>query len=293
VDLKLRSLSRVAGETVPPFEAKLEIGALVPDSAVVSAVCPSPNHGERRGCAGPDMILLHYTGMASSEEALRKLCDGGATSVPKVSAHYFVREDGGVVQCVSETRRAWHAGVSSWESSDDINSRSIGIEIANPGHDFGCPEFPQVQIAAVIALCGDILDRHCIRADRILAHSDVAPGRKRDPGEKFPWPLLFAHGVGLWVEPAPITAGPALGPGDRGTAVAGLQQTLARYGYGIAADGHFEGSTTEVITAFQRHFRPALIDGRADRSTCDTLRRLLALRDQIPGDHRSGIMVAQ
>lgn len=261
------------------------MSALVPDSAVVAAVSPSPNHGERRGCASPDMLILHYTGMASSEEALRKLCDG-SMDPHKVSAHYFIWEDGGVVQCVPEIRRAWHAGVSSWEGADDINSRSIGVEIANAGHDFGCPEFPGPQIGAVIALCRDILERHRIRADRILAHSDVAPGRKRDPGERFPWPLLFEEGIGLWVEPVPVTAGTALGPGDRGANVAELQQMLARYGYGVAANGQYDAATTDVVAAFQRHFRPALVDGRADRSTFDTLQRLTALRDRLPEDHR-------
>ncbi len=257
------------------------MSALVPDSAVVDEVSPSPNHGERRGCTGPDMIILHYTGMASSEEALRKLCDGDPTTPHKVSAHYFIREDGSVVQCVSEMRRAWHAGVSSWEGGDDINSRSVGVEIANPGHDFGCPEFPAAQIAAVMALCRDVVDRHRIRADRVVAHSDVAPGRKRDPGEKFPWASLFAQGIGLWVEPAPIMAGSALAYGDQGSGVTGLQQALARYGYGVTANGRYDAAMVEVVTAFQRHFRPALIDGRADPSTFDTLRRLLALRDSL------------
>jgi N-acetylmuramoyl-L-alanine amidase len=254
------------------------MSALAPDSGLVSAVMPSPNHDERRGLGGPDMLILHYTGMASAAEALAKLCDGEPSGGHHVSAHYFVGEDGRIVQCVAEARRAWHAGVSAWEGTDDINSRSIGVEIVNLGHDFGYPDFPGTQIDAVIALCRDILGRHRIRANRVLAHSDVAPGRKRDPGEKFPWGRLFAEGIGLWVEPAPTRDGARLGWGAGGPDVTRVQQGLANYGYGITPSDLYDRETTQVVTAFQRHFRPALIDGVADRSTIDTLRRLLWLR---------------
>src|ERR1051325_2609849 len=151
------------------------------DSSVASTVIPSPNHGERR--AELDMLLLHYTGMPNADEALQRLCD--ATS--QVSSHYFVFEDGRVVQCVPEALRAWHAGQSSWGGLTDINSCSIGIEIANPGHGWRYDDFPEAQIAAVIALGRDILARQSIPASRVLGHSDVAPMRKDDPGEKFPW----------------------------------------------------------------------------------------------------------
>jgi len=262
------------------------MAAFVPDVAFVTTVRPSPNHGERRG-GPPDMIVLHYTGMASADEALAKLCDGEPTDGHRVSAHYFIGEDGRLVQCVPEARRAWHAGVSSWEGKHDVNSRSIGIEIANPGHDFGYPDFPEAQIAAVIALCRDILLRHRLRPDRVVAHSDVAPARKRDPGERFPWRLLSDEGIGLWVAPAEITAGPSLQAGDRGAAIAELQANLAAYGYGIEATGRFDSASRDVVAAFQRHFRPALIDGRADSSTVDTLRRLLAARQRMI-DNRLG-----
>ncbi len=162
-----------------------------PDSSLVERVEPSPNHDERAGGISPDMVVLHYTGMEVTHEALLRLCD----PIARVSCHYLVHENGRVVQLVQEARRAWHAGVSSWQGQTDINSRSIGIEIANPGHDFGYPDFPKRQIAAVITLCRGILRRRNIRRDHVVAHSDVAPSRKQDPGEKFPWKSLsdFGH----------------------------------------------------------------------------------------------------
>jgi N-acetylmuramoyl-L-alanine amidase len=240
-------------------------------SRCVARVVPSPNHDER--AAPVDMILLHYTGMESTPAAEARLCDPAA----KVSSHYLVDEDGTIVQLVPELRRAWHAGVSSWAGVTDINSCSIGIEIANPGHDFGYPDFPAKQIDAVIALCRDIITRHAIAAHRVLAHSDVAPARKNDPGEKFPWDRLAEAGIGLWVEPTEIHAGPELDPGDRGGAIAHLQDMLRTFGYGLAASGIYEEATTQVVTAFQRHFRPKRVDGYADHSTAETLKRLLLL----------------
>jgi N-acetylmuramoyl-L-alanine amidase len=244
------------------------------DSALVNEVTPSPNHDERM--LPIDILLLHYTGMTSTAAAIGRLCDPRS----KVSSHYVVEEHGKVLQLVPETRRAWHAGQSSWEGESDINSRSIGIEIANPGHSFGYPDFPRAQIAAVIALCRDIVARHRIRADRVLAHSDVAPLRKLDPGEKFPWAKLHRAGVGAWIAPAPISAGAGLGPGDCGPAIAGVQAALRDYGYGIAATGVYDELTQAVVAAFQRHFRTDRIDGRADRSTIETLRALLAANDR-------------
>jgi N-acetylmuramoyl-L-alanine amidase len=203
------------------------------------------------------------------------LCDADA----RVSSHYVVMENGDIYQLVLESERAWHAGISSWEGETDINSRSIGIEIGNQGHDYGSPEFPAAQIAAVIALCRDIIGRWPIAPHRVLAHSDVAPERKRDPGERFPWARLAESGVGLWVTPEPIVDGATLGPGDGGEKVARLQRALARYGYGAAPSGRFDTATQEVVAAFQRHFRPARVDGIADVSTVGTLTKLLAKRD--------------
>lgn len=243
------------------------------DSALVSRVKPSPNQDERLLPA--DILLLHYTGMACTCAAVERLCDPAA----KVSSHYLVEEDGSILQMVPEVRRAWHAGRSSWEGVSDINSRSIGIEIANPGHSFGYPDFPELQIAAVIALCRDIVARYGIRADRVLAHSDVAPQRKLDPGEKFPWGQLHRAGVGAWVAPPPPRCGAALALGDRGLEVFALQAALRDYGYGIEATGVYDELTEAVVVAFQRHFRPNCVDGRADASTGETLRALLTTRE--------------
>jgi N-acetylmuramoyl-L-alanine amidase len=255
--------------------------SFVPDSSVAASVQPSPNHGERRHGMTPDMIVLHYTGMADGEAALHKLCARGS----EVSAHYVVLEDGRIIQCVRETRRAWHAGESSWAGETDINSCSIGIEIVNPGHDFGYPDFPRRQIAAVIALCRGLVARRKIRPDRVLAHSDVAPGRKQDPGEKFPWRLLHDSGVGLWVKPAPIALddGPQLAPGSAGEPVGALQAKLAGYGYGLAVSGRYDEVTRDVVAAFQRHFRPERVDGVADASTLATLDALIDARGAAPG----------
>ncbi|MEA2985609.1 MAG: N-acetylmuramoyl-L-alanine amidase [Alphaproteobacteria bacterium] len=246
-----------------------------PESSLVSNVVPSPTHDERKDGRAPDIILLHYTGMENAQEALNRLCSRKS----KVSSHYFVFEDGRIVQSVQENRRAWHAGESHWAGETDINSSAIGIEIANPGHDFGYPDFPSRQIAAVIALCRGIIARRGIRPDRVLAHSDVAPSRKRDPGEKFPWRLLADSGLGEWVTPSRITEkGPSLVLGQTSDDVRGLQIALADFGYGIPVTATFDEPTRDVVTAFQRHFRPAKVDGIADGSTLRTLHKLLERR---------------
>ena len=247
-----------------------------PDSFIVADVAPSPNLDERKDGRPPDMILLHYTGMQTGAAALARL----TMAVSKVSSHYVVFEDGRIVQCVPEEKRAWHAGVSSWAGETDINSRSIGIEIVNPGHEFGYRDFPLRQTAAVISLCKTIITRRGpIGAERILGHSDVAPARKQDPGEKFPWGLLSESGVGHWVRAAPLDLdGATIKPGDRGEPVARLQRTLRSYGYGIEETGTYDDATRDVVTAFQRHFRPARVDGIADPSTLLTLRALIETR---------------
>jgi N-acetylmuramoyl-L-alanine amidase len=242
-----------------------------PDSPLVARVAPSPNFGERRGPARPDCVLLHYTGMPTAESALALLCDPGA----EVSAHYFVWENGEIAQLVREDKRAWHAGVGRWGGVSDLNSASIGVEIVNPGHEGGLPPFPQPQIEATITLVRDLAARLKIRPERVLAHSDVAPARKRDPGERFPWDALARGGVGHWVEPAPIIDGPRFGPGQEGPPVRALQALLALYGYGIELTGVYDAPTRAVVAAFQRHFRPARVDGEADASTVATLRALI------------------
>jgi N-acetylmuramoyl-L-alanine amidase len=231
----------------------------------------SPNFGPRLGVARPDMIVLHYTGMRTGEGAEAWLC----TPESQVSSHYLVHENGRLVQMVREGDRAWHAGKSGWRGVTDINSCSIGIEIVNPGHELGYRPFPSRQIASVIDLCAGIVGRHDIPAERVLAHSDLAPGRKVDPGERFPWRKLADAGIGHFVAPARPGGRPVLGPGDRGVAVERVQSMLSLYGYGIDITGVYDQETVAVVAAFQRHFRPRRVDGLADRSTLDTLTRLL------------------
>lgn len=232
----------------------------------------SPNHGPRPAGTGVDILLLHYTGMPFEEKALAWLCDPRS----EVSSHYVVYEDGRIFGLVDEDRRAWHAGRSFWRGITDVNSHSIGIEIANPGHEFGYRSFPDVQVEAVIALCRDILGRHAIAPHDVVAHSDVAPARKEDPGELFPWGRLAAAGIGLWLPPAPSVEGDRIGPSAEGEGVCDLQVKLARYGYGIDTTGRYDAETEAVVRAFQRHFRPARVDGVADASTLATLDGLLA-----------------
>ncbi|MDQ0395269.1 N-acetylmuramoyl-L-alanine amidase [Labrys monachus] len=250
-----------------------------PDSPVARRFLASPNHGERLDIAGPHLLILHYTGMRDSDAALARLADPAA----EVSCHYFVSEAGEVVQMVPESRRAWHAGKAVWEGADDVNSRSLGIEIANPGHDWGYPDFPPAQMAAVGALCIDIVARHGIAPQHVLGHSDVAPLRKADPGEKFDWAGLAARGVGLFVPPSPITGGRFFSPGEAGQPIEALQAMFSLYGYGIGLTGVYDALTEAVVRAFQRHFRPALVDGICDMSTIGTLRALIIARDDLSG----------
>lgn len=240
------------------------------DSAFVDEVRVAPNVNERVG--GPaDILLLHYTGMPAGEKALKWLC----MEESKVSCHYFVFEDGRIVQSVPESRRAWHAGVSSWKGEEDINSRSIGIEISNPGHEHGYVPFAEAQIEAVIQLSKDICARNKIVPERVLAHSDIAPSRKEDPGELFPWDQLYEAGIGHFVPEEPLGDGRFFQLGEQGEPVAALQSMLALYGYGLDVNGNFDEKTRAVVIAFQRHFRRSKVDGVADASTIATLHRLI------------------
>jgi N-acetylmuramoyl-L-alanine amidase len=248
------------------------VTAFCPDYPSAS-VRPSPNFGPRRGCDRPGLIILHYTGMESGAAAEDWLC----TEESQVSSHYLVHEDGRVVQMVREADRAWHAGRSFWAGESDINSHSVGIEIVNRGHLLGYEPFPPEQIASVIALCRDIATRHDVSPQSILAHSDVAPGRKIDPGERFPWRLLNEAGLGHFVHPEPVGNDVPVPLGSNDLEVAETQQLLASYGYGIAVTGVLDEQSRIVIEAFQRHFRPERVDGLVDRSTLRTLDRLLAL----------------
>ncbi|QBX37507.1 N-acetylmuramoyl-L-alanine amidase [Brevundimonas sp. S30B] len=235
---------------------------------------PSPNFDTRR--APPDALVLHYTGMQTGQAALERLRDPQS----RVSAHYLIEEDGRVFRLVDEARRAWHAGRGVWQGEDDLNTASIGVEIVNPGHEFGYRTFPGIQIEALIALVGDIRSRWTIPGARIIAHSDLAPDRKQDPGELFPWKRLAEAGHGLWFEPAPdriAALGAVLGPGDVGLGVTVLRAGLHRLGYGLPPGPNYDEATVSTVTAFQRHWRPERVDGVADGETRARLVGLLQL----------------
>ncbi|MFP6728910.1 MAG: N-acetylmuramoyl-L-alanine amidase [Alphaproteobacteria bacterium] len=235
----------------------------------------SPNHDARPDGATIDILILHYTGMASAAAALDRMCDPNA----KVSAHYLVDEDGAIVCLVDESRRAWHAGQAQWRGRDDINGTSIGIEMVNPGHEFGYRAFPEKQMAAVIDLCLDITARHPIPARHVLGHGDVAYARRADPGEYFDWSRLAAAGIGLWPKVAVVTGemGLILRKGDGGTAVGDIRRALAEFGYGVAAEGAFDTELEQAVIAFQRHFRPGCLDGVVDPETAQRIFQILAL----------------
>jgi N-acetylmuramoyl-L-alanine amidase len=223
----------------------------------------SPNQDDR---AGPiDVIILHYTGMQSARAAIDRLRDPAA----RVSSHYVVDEDGTIYALVPEPRRAWHAGVSFWRGRRGLNDFSIGIEIVNPGHEWGYRPFPPAQIESVTALCRDILTRHEIPARNIIGHSDVAPNRKQDPGELFPWEALAAAGVGLWPGGTDAGIGPCAWNADR------VRTGLATVGYDVGDVS--EAGLATLLVAFQRHWRPEAVTGEADAGTVGRLERLLAL----------------
>jgi len=227
---------------------------------------PSPNADARPDGAPIDALVLHYTGMTSSAAALERLRDPTA----KVSAHYLVEEDGRVFRLVDEGRRAWHAGVSKWAGRERLNDVSIGVEIVNPGHEWGLKPFPEAQIDAVALLSKDILDRWAIAPARVLAHSDIAPARKLDPGELFPWERLARAGVGLWPNIG-RRARPAPPP-----ETIHAQRMLARWGYDVDETGALDARTAAAVAAFQRRYRPRAVDGFFDAECGERLAALLA-----------------
>ncbi len=249
---------------------------LEPDSRLVGRIHPSPNFEARRDDLKPSILLLHYTGMSSCEKAIDWLSRPEA----KVSSHYVIDEDGAVTQMVPERERAWHAGASKWRGVTDVNSMSVGIEIHNPGHGEDYRDFPDAQMQAVTDLSREIVARWGITPENVLGHSDVAPGRKIDPGERFDWKGLSEAGVGRWVEPVP--PGPVIGSHSRQARaedIAYVRRLLASYGYGIAQDGPWGEHDRKVLGAFQLHFRPQRFDGVIDHSTVATLERLIAASD--------------
>lgn len=237
---------------------------------------PSPNFDARTRPI--DLVVLHYTGMQDAETALRRLTDPAPVAgdypgpwqapdvlpdapLPRVSAHYVVGEGGEVYSLVAEEHRAWHAGASSWEGEGDVNARSVGIEIVNGGHDFGLPDFPPAQIESLILLLQEIFARWPqLDARRVVAHSDIAPERKADPGEKFPWRRLAEAGVSIWPEHVAVQ----LSSDDP---ISDVQQQLALIGYDVKQSGAMDSQTKAALVAFQRRFRPANIDGVADDET--------------------------
>ena len=228
----------------------------------------SPNQDDRPAGTPVDMIVLHYTGMRTAGAALDRLCDPAA----RVSAHYVVEEDGAVWRLVAERRRAWHAGVSFWRGHTALNGRSIGIELVNPGHEFGYRDFPVLQLAALCDLCLELLARHPIPARNVVAHSDIAPERKQDPGERFDWAALAQNGVGLW---PPGVPDPGTGGAVRdAAALRDVRRALAMIGYRVAAGGALDPALASVLRAFQRHWRGEAVTGQADAGT---LARLLAV----------------
>lgn len=255
----------------------------------------SPNRDARTRPV--DLIVLHYTGMQDFETALARLSDATPTArgypgpwqppetpsetpLGRVSAHYLVAEDGEVWRLVPEEERAWHAGAGVWRGEAALNDRSIGIELANGGHDYGLPYFPESQVGALIALLQEIAARRGLRPEQIVGHSDVAPERKADPGERFPWARLAAAGLSIWPKaPAPEAfRGREAAPGDRGPAVLAVQGALAAFGYGMRETGEFDAQTEACVRAFQRRFRPLRVDGAADALTLALLHDLLAQR---------------
>ena len=234
----------------------------------------SPNFNQRPRGSVIDMLVLHYTGMSSAQSAVKELCDPNK----KVSAHYLVDEDGTCFQLVDEANRAWHAGESSWAGNSDVNGWSIGIELVNPGHEIGYRPFPETQMSSLETLVTSILSRHSIPAHKILGHSDVAPSRKRDPGELFDWHRLAANGIGLWPNQKhdqTSMRGKPLQFGMNGNAVTKLQKQLTHFGYNVEITGNYDHQMKEVVIAFQRHFRSHQIDGVFDSLCLDLLSDLL------------------
>jgi N-acetylmuramoyl-L-alanine amidase len=234
----------------------------------------SPNRDARPSGARVDMIILHYTGTPTRQAAIEHLRHPAS----QVSAHYLIDETSAVLLLVPEPERAWHAGPANWRGHANLDDRSIGIELVNPGHDSGYPDFPVLQLAALCDLCLQILSRHSIPSRNIVGHSDVAPDRARDPGEKLDWAGLAQNGVGLWP-----TGVPDLGTGGIVRDAASLRSVRAALntiGYRVAPEGALDPALAAVLRAFQRHWRPEAVTGQADAGT---LARLLAVAQACGG----------
>ncbi len=253
---------------VPPDTTR---GPRAYPSTTVIHELPSPNQDDRPAGIPVDTLILHYTGMKSAQEAIARLRDPAA----RVSSHYVVDEDGAVFALVGERNRAWHAGVSYWRGHTGLNDRSIGIEIVNPGHEWGYRDFPVLQMAAVCDLCLGILARHPIPPRNVIGHSDVAPDRKEDPGERFDWAGLAANGVGLWPDGAPNLG--TTGAIRDAVTLRAVRASLAEIGYRVAPEGALDPALSTTLRAFQRHWRPEAVTGQADDGTLVRLQAVLRL----------------
>ena len=232
---------------------------------------PSPNQRDRPEGGAIDTLILHYTGMRSGAEAIARLCDPAA----EVSSHYVIEEDGRIFRLVEEHRRAAHAGISVWRGREMLNDSSIGIEIVNPGHEWGYRPFPPVQVEAVRRLCQAVMARHPIPPARVLGHSDIAPDRKQDPGELFPWEALARDGIGIWPHGV-VDLGEAH-PVEDAAGLLAIRRDLRTIGYTTAAEGAMDDALATVLRAFQRHWRPEAVNGRADQGTRSRLHAVARL----------------
>lgn len=232
-------------------------------------LCPSPNFNSRAAGKTINSVILHYTGLPNAAIARTRLCDGAAER--KVSAHYLIEEQGKIWQLVDEAQRAWHAGTGSWRGETDMNSVSIGIELVNPGHEWGYRPFPTPQIASCIDLLKDIMERHNLPAAAVIGHSDMAPLRKEDPGELFPWAELAKHGIGLWPATLPSVTSPL--------PLSEVRTLLRQIGYDCPPDGDYDPTLRRILLAFQRHWHPTNLSGLADSGTTARLLAVAALSD--------------
>jgi N-acetylmuramoyl-L-alanine amidase len=235
---------------------------------------PSPNFDNRDQSHGLRFIVIHYTGMISADAALARLCDPKA----KVSAHYLIDEAGRTYALVEESKRAWHAGVGTWRGITDINSASVGIELANPGHQHGYRAFPQRQLNAVQDLILGVMQRHNIPASGVIGHADVAPDRKEDPGELFPWEALAVNGAGIWPEVKDTDY--KFATDDE------VQKLLRGVGYDCPLSGTYDKPTRMALIAFQRHFHPENLTGTPENETIARLRALTRLLQSSGGAYR-------
>lgn len=269
----------MSGRTQKPYlrvvpRSEMKAGPVGPSDLTIVEQA-SPNHDDRPAELPIDMLILHYTGMQTAKAAIDRLRSPQA----QVSSHYLVDEDGTVVRLVPEEKRAWHAGVSHWRGNTGLNGRSIGIEIVNPGHEWGYRDFPVMQLAAVCDLCLSILSRHPIPPRNVVGHSDVAPDRKQDPGERFAWAELARNGVGLW--PQGVVDLGTTGAVRDAVTLRPVRAALAEIGYRVAPEGALDPALSMTLRAFQRHWRPEAVNGQADDGT---LNRLLAVSRLVQGN---------